>query len=228
MKRSFINARITWAKELLDEHKFFLPVFAHWDIREWRKNKEKTNTIVDTMLGWDVTDFGSEEFDSIGAVLFTIRNGNVNNPGSGTPYAEKVILMKAGQVLPLHFHYSKTEDIINRGGGLLLIELYNSKEDGTVDTEHEVTVYCDGIPVTVKAGTKLEILPGNSITLRPYIYHKFIADKSSDDLIVGEVSKINDDNKDNHFAEEAAYRFSEIVEDEDIIHLLCNEYKKYL
>jgi len=217
MKRSFINARISWAIKLLNEHKFYLPAFAHWNLEQWRTNRTNIETIVETMLGWDVTDFGSQNFEKIGAVLFTIRNGNVNKPGTGTPYAEKVILMKAGQVLPLHYHFTKTEDIINRGGGRLFIELYNSKKDGSI-----------GVPVIATAGTKLEILPGSSITLRPFVYHKFIAEENSGDLIVGEVSKINDDNKDNHFAEESAYRFSGIIEDEEVVYPLCNEYRKLL
>ena len=47
------------------------------------------------------------------------------------------------------------------------------------------------------------------------------------ELIAGEVSKVNDDNTDNYFLEET-FRFSEIVEDEAILHPLCNEYNKVL
>lgn len=72
-----------------------------------------------TMLGWDVTDYGLNDYKKIGGVLFTVRNGDQNDPSIGVPYAEKYILLEEGQGLPIHFHYSKTEDIINRAGGVL-------------------------------------------------------------------------------------------------------------
>lgn len=228
MKRSVINDRLKWAKDLLKEYKFRLPMFGYWQIDEWKKQRIKAERIRQTMLGWDVTDFGSEDFDRIGAVLFTIRNGNIHEIGCGTPYAEKVILLKDGQMLPLHFHYQKTEDIINRGGGILVLQLYQSKPDGSVDKESDVTVFCDGICKMLKAGEEIEISPGNSITLTPYIYHLFIAKKGLGDLIVGEVSMINDDNRDNRFEKNSARRFSLIEEDEEILHPLCNEYGKVL
>lgn len=228
MKRSEINQRIIWAKNLLDKNNIKLPVFGSWELDEWKEKKCLINRIKKTMLGWDVTDFGSNDFNSTGAVLFTIRNGNIDEKDCGTPYAEKVILMKEGQVLPLHFHFSKIEDIINRGGGVLILQLYHSKEDGSIDENKDITVFCDGISKTVKAGESIEILPGNSITLTPYVYHRFIAKEDAGDLVVGEVSKINDDNEDNRFAKENANRFSEIIEDEKILHPLCNEYDKVL
>lgn len=226
MKRSVINERLKWAKKLLEEYKFTLPMFGYWRLEDWKEQKTEVDRLRETMLGWDITDFGSEDFDRVGAVLFTIRNGNIHKEGCGTPYAEKVILMKDGQKLPLHFHFSKTEDIINRGGGILIIQLYNSKPDGSVDDKSDVVVYCDGICKTYKAGEIIEIFPGNSITLTPNIYHLFIAKKGAGDLIVGEVSKINDDNEDNRFAESTASRFSLIDEDEAVLHPLCNEYEK--
>ena len=228
MKRSFINEMQRWSLDLLNANSFKLPMFGYWTLGEWKENKELIGRIKKTMLGWDITDFGGGDFDSVGAVLFTIRNGNVHEEGCGTPYAEKVILMKQGQELPLHYHYNKTEDIINRGGGVLILEMYNSKPDGSVDEQTDVQIYCDGMLKTLKAGEGIEILPGNSITLTPYIYHKFICKDCAGDLIVGEVSKINDDNTDNKFAQEAASRFSEIEEDEAILYPLCNEYDEVL
>ena len=60
---------------------------------------------------------------------------------------------------------------------------------------------------------------GNSITLTPYIYHEFYAKDGA--VIVGEVSSINDDSKDNHFVEELKLR---IEEDAPARHLLCGGY----
>ncbi len=71
----------------------------------------------------------------------------------------------------------------------------------------------------------MEVPTGCSVTLTPYIYHLFLAEGG---LIIGEVSKINDDNIDNHFAEASTSRFSEVEEDEPILHPLCNEYERVL
>ena len=175
------------------------------------------------MQGWDITDFGSGKFEQIGAVLYTVRNGKLDQPGVGSPYAEKYLLMKEGQRLPIHYHASKTEDIINRGDGVMSIRLYNCKEDGAVDYDSDVTYSSDGIFYTVKAGEEVLITTGNSIRLTPYMYYTFGAKEGYGDLIVGAVSAVNDDNTGNYFAEPVS-RFAEIEEDERILYPLCNEY----
>ena len=109
-------------------------------MEDWIQHKDEIGRIKSVMQGWDVTDYGINDFERVGGVLFTIRNGNVYDPSVGTPYAEKIIALKEGQCLPLHFHYKKTEDIINRGGGVLAIKLYNAKENYDVDYESEVVV----------------------------------------------------------------------------------------
>lgn len=225
MKRSEINQAIIKAKEAMAAISFKLPCFAEWGPQKWEENKDKIENIKEVMLGWDVTDFGSGDFRHTGAVLFTMRNGNLYNPSAGVPYCEKAIVFldDEKQVIPFHYHNNKTEDIINRGNGIMEIELYNSTEDGKIDYHKDVEVCMDGIPYTVKAGEILEITPGNSITLTPGLYHRFGAKKGAGNLVAGEVSKINDDNLDNVFAEEQK-RFSDIIEDEPILHPLCNEY----
>ncbi len=225
MKRSEINAAINWSKELLDQFMIKLPMFGYWSVDEWKENKEKIDMIRKTMLGWDITDYGSGDFKNVGSILFTIRNGDQNDNTIGTPFAEKLIVLEDGQRLPTHFHYTKTEDIINRGGGILELKLYNSNVDNTIDYKSDVTVYSDGVKLNFKAGEPIDITPGNSITLTPYMYHNFGAKKGAGSLIVGEVSSVNDDNTDNHFAERLN-RFADIEEDENPIHPLCNEYAK--
>lgn len=227
MKRSEINDAIDWAVKLLERNKFKLPRFAYWDLETWNENRKETGTIEKLMLGWDITDFGRGRFSETGAVLFTIRNGDYHDPSAGTPYAEKVILLSDGQSLPTHYHAKKTEDIINRGGGVLAIKLYNSNEDGSVDNKSDVTVYMDGVKSAAKPDETLLIYPGNSLTITPYMYHRFWAFEGKGDLIVGEVSSVNDDNTDNYFAEKAD-RFSNIEEDEPVKYPLCNEYAKVL
>ena len=155
-------------------------------------------------------------------MLYTVRNGLMDNPAVGVPYCEKYILMREGQRLPKHYHVYKTEDIINRAGGVLEVMLWNADKSGhQLDTD--VTVYMDGIRRVFQAGEKIHLTPGNSISLTPYIAHIFGPQPGSGDLIVGEVSKVNDDNTDNYFLESAG-RFPAIQEDEPALHLLCNEY----
>lgn len=123
----------------------------------------------------------------------------------------------------MHMHAVKTEDIINRSGGSFIIKLYGADENGKIDYERDVHVFCDGIEKVLKAGTELEITHGNSITLKPFVYHSFWAKNPGQDIVIGEVSSVNDDNKDNFFVEEIG-RFSEIDDDEPVRHVLCNEY----
>ena len=220
MKRSVINTNIEWAMDLCKRMNFNLPDFFYWTPQEWEEKKDKTEKMTSVGLGWDVTDYGSGDFDKIGAVLGTLRNGVMGD--MTRPYCEKIIAMKVGQQLPRHFQYEKTEDIINRCGGTLCVEVWNSRPESegyTVDEESEVTVYCDGMKVTVPAGSVVKVTPGNSITLTPYIYHRFYAEGG--ELIVGEVSKVNDDARDNHFSEETHHT---IEEDEPVRHLLCGGY----
>ncbi|MEG1584611.1 MAG: D-lyxose/D-mannose family sugar isomerase [Anaerovorax sp.] len=227
MKRSEINAILIQTKQALSDSKISLPNFAYWNLADWKSCKSDLKTIKKVMQGWDITDYGTENFDEIGSVLFTIRNGLLDEPGVGTPYAEKMLFVKDGQRLPLHYHATKTEDIINRGGGDMFMILYKADKDLAVDTKSDVMIYCDGIPKTVKAGEKFLITRGNSITLTPYTFHTFGAEKGTGDLVAWEVSSVNDDNTDNYWAEDVS-RFAGIEEDEEPLHLLCNEYEKFI
>ncbi len=227
MKRSEINRNLLWAKKLLDANNIRLPPFGYWTLPEWQKKMAETGTIREVMLGWDITDFGNKRFDEFGAVLFTLRNGSLKDKSVGTPYAEKLIVLKDGQRLPLHCHASKTEDIINRAGGILAIKLYNSLPDRQPDKSSPVTVFLDGVSRTVAAGEEIHVIPGASITLVPFMYHLFWAKEGRGDLVCGEVSSINDDKTDNYNAEPVS-RFTTVEEDEAILHPLCNEYASVL
>ena len=87
--------------------------------------------LLDCRLGWDVTDFGRGDFRRQGLLLFTIRNGINNSEKYSKPYAEKIMISRAGQVTLMHCHETKCEDIINRGGGKLIFELYHRKANTT-------------------------------------------------------------------------------------------------
>ena len=223
MKRSFINALIEDAKALLREHEIALPPFAYWTPQEWADKGPECDEIRACKLGWDVTDFAEGDFDKIGLVVFTVRNGHNHIPAyQGKTYCEKILIVREGQVTPCHYHVNKQEDIINRVGGRLVIRLYNRADDGGV-ADTEVTVSLDGVRRTVPAGREVILEPGESITLPPRIYHDFWAQAGSGRVVAGEVSKVNDDDSDNFFLEPLK-RFPEIEEDCPPVHLLCNEY----
>ena len=144
MKRSEINAVIRKFEALLDKYSFALPPFLSWTPEEWQTKGHEYDEIRDNMLGWDVTDYGMGQFDTLGLALITIRNGNVHNPKYTKCYAEKIMMCDEGQVSPMHFHWNKMEDIINRGGGNVLIRVYNSTKDEDLDKVNDVHVHVDG------------------------------------------------------------------------------------
>ena len=225
MKRSVINSHILEARDFIARMQFALPPFAYWSPDEWKTKGPEYNEIRENQLGWDLTDFGSGDYDRVGLFLFTIRNGNIRNLG-GKSYAEKLLIVKPGQVTPYHYHQSKMEDIINRGGGgVLKIKLYSSLGPRTLNEKSDVPVSVDGRNYTVKAGTVISLGTGESITLHQGVFHQFWSDDSI--LLLGEVSMVNDDHKDNFFLE-APGRFPDIEEDEEPVHLLVGDYNNYL
>jgi D-lyxose ketol-isomerase len=223
MKRSRINQVIKDMENLIREHRFELPPFAKWTPEDWEKAGSEADEIRDNKLGWDITDFGLNKFDEIGFSLLTIRNGNLKMPDKyKKPYAEKLLMLYEGQTAPMHYHWSKMEDIINRGGNDVYITVYNGSEDNRkLDTD--VTVHCDGIAKVLPAGSRVLLKPGQSITITPYLYHDFIVPKTGGSVLLGEVSACNDDENDNNFFDPIG-RFPRIEEDEKPYRFLCNEY----
>ena len=224
MKRSEINQLISESIIFFNQRKFKLPPWAFWKPEDWKGKYDTCSEIVDNMLGWDLTDFGSGDFSNRGLILFTIRNGNQQKDKK--TYAEKAMIVGENQETPMHFHWSKMEDIINRGGGNLVIELYNSDEKEDFSNE-DIRVKVDGVLRTVKPGGKVILTPGESICLEQGMYHRFYGEPGRGKVFVGEVSAVNDDNIDNRF-HELVGRFPEITEDEEPLHLLVSDYKRYL
>jgi D-lyxose ketol-isomerase len=223
MKRSEINRLIEDAKALLAANNITLPPFAYWSPGDWERKGTECDEIRDCMLGWDITDFGSGRFNEVGLVVFTVRNGHPTLGQYATKtYCEKILVMQPGQHCPMHFHWSKAEDIINRCGGDLVFKICNSTPDEKL-ADTDVTVSLDGVKKTFPAGALVTLLPGESMTLPSYLYHEFWAGEGKGPLIAGEVSKVNDDNSDNRFLEPAG-RFPEIEEDCRPVHYLCTEY----
>jgi D-lyxose ketol-isomerase len=224
MKRSEVNSIIQQAKEFFSERHFLLPEWAFWSPDDWKGKYKTCYEIVDNKLGWDITDFGSGDFERTGLSLFTIRNGNWSKKDK--MYCEKIMIADEDQETPLHFHWNKTEDIINRGGGNIVFELFLA--DSGDDLSYEpVSISVDGVVTTVKAGDLFILTPGRSICLKPKVYHRFYGQRGKGKVMIGEVSVVNDDVNDNRFHKPVG-RFPEITEDEKPVHLLVNDYEKYL
>ncbi len=113
----------------------------------------------------------------------------------------------------MHTHVIKSEDIINRGGATLVIELFGSDGTGNFAEDRGGTVVCDGIPH--------DSAPGESVTLMPGDWHAFWGEGG--DVLIGEVSTVNDDMTDNIFREPIG-RFANIEEDGAPRHLLASDY----
>jgi len=224
MKRSEINDLIKKSIGFFHEMNFHLPPWAYWKPEDWKDKYGTCREIMDNMLGWDLTDFGSGDFQACGLILFTIRNGNIRKDRK--PYAEKIMIVEELQITPMHFHWSKMEDIINRGGGNLVMELYGSDEkEGFSDKP--LVISTDGIKRMVPPGGKIILMPGESVTLEQRMYHRFYGQKGKGRVLVGEVSAVNDDTSDNRFYESVG-RFPEITEDEKPLHLLVSDYIRYI
>lgn len=224
MKRSEINRALKELEQMIREYRYFLPKFCDFTPEEWRTKGHEWDEVRDNMLGWDITDFGQGDFDRVGFSLITIRNGNQKRQDEyPKPYAEKFLYLREGQYALNHFHWYKMEDIINRGGGNLLIRVYNSLEDESIDREGDVTIHVDGEKRVVPAGTQVRLEPGMSLTITQRLYHDFEVEPGTGAVLIGEVSQCNDDNTDNRFNPPAG-RFPTIEEDEAPYRLLCNEY----
>ncbi|TAU87328.1 D-lyxose/D-mannose family sugar isomerase [Rhizobium leguminosarum] len=220
MQRSAINAALLRATETLERWHWSLPAWGSWTAADFAAHPEASAYLRAHQLGWDVTDFGSNRFAECGLVLFCLRNGIVDIWGERT-YAEKLLFVGEGQVTPTHRHAAKMEDIINRAGGDLVIEFAATDADGNVLTE-DVTVPVDGLPHRLAAWDPLVLQPGQSVTIRTGLYHRFYGRKGGGPVLVGEVSQVNDDNSDNFFLEPIG-RFAAIEEDEPALRPLWNE-----
>ena len=233
MKRSEINRSIETAMEVFKRLEINLPSFAFWTADEWDKKGHEVDEIRNAGLGWDVTDFGQDNFELVGRTLFTLRNGyrQEENGKFTKVYAEKFILDPPNQHAPLHFHYSKMEDIICRAGGNVLITLYKADAEGNCSDE-SFNVQIDAQTHIIAPGTVVRLEPGQSICLAPYIIHSFCGEEGTgleiDGIqytVSGEVSSVCDDWNDNHFLDPMD-RFPVIEEDEPRKYYLCNEYPK--
>lgn len=221
MRRSEINGLIEDSIRFLDQMSFNVPAWVRWTCADWKGHGAEAQEIVDNYLGWDLTDFGTGDFKTCGLIMLTIRNGNMKNPAYIKKYAEKAMVVGDNQLTPIHFHWSKMEDIINRGGGNLVIHVWNSDANEGLSPE-DVTLSIDGLSRKVKAGEAIILKPGESVFFEPGVYHKFYGEPGKGPVFVGEVSSINDDTCDNRFLESMP-RFPDVDEDVPIKYPLFSE-----
>ncbi|CTQ34111.1 D-lyxose/D-mannose family sugar isomerase [Jannaschia rubra] len=227
MKRSDINAIMAEADEMIRRHGFALPPFAHWTPEEFAARAKDAHQVIDARCGWDITDYGAGRYAQMGLFLFTLRNGLLSDlrAGGGMCYAEKLLISRQDQLSPMHTHVLKAEDIINRGGATLVVELYGSDDAGNFAEDRGGTVWCDGIRHEFAPGERLRLAPGESVTLRPGDWHAFWGEGG--DVLIGEVSTVNDDETDNIFREPIG-RFAEVEEDVPPTRLLVSDYGTWL
>ena len=219
MKRSEVNGLLRDAKATFAQHGFIAPPWARFSPADWASRPEQARFCADHQMGWDVTDFGSGDFAARGLLLLCTRNGVQNRPGE-RPYAEKIMIVREGQETPFHMHRIKVEDIINRGGGDLVLEVTHF--DGDKEKQEPVRVLIDGDHRRLSPREPIVLAPGESITLYPGQMHRFYGRPGHGTVLVGEVSQCNDDHGDNIFLEPVG-RFSTIEEDEAPLHLLWSE-----
>jgi len=222
VKRSHVNLIMKEADEMIRRFGFVLPAFAYWSPDEFRRNAPNARGVIDGRLGWDITDYGQGDFDKLGLFLFTLRNGTRVGPMC---YAEKLMISRRDQISPMHRHVVKAEDIINRGGATLAVELYGSDGQGGFDGGAGARVRCDGVDRSFSPGEVLLLAPGESVTLMPGDWHAFWGEGG--DVLIGEVSGVNDDETDNIFRDPIG-RFSPISEDTGALHLLVSDYARAL
>ena len=220
MKRSQINQQLRQAQALFSRHGWSLPAWARWTPADYAAHPAEAQRLRTQQMGWDVTDFASGRFAERGLVLFCLRNGVPHKTGE-RPYAEKLMMVAEGQETPLHLHRAKMEDIINRGGGHLMLE-FHAVDEHRRRTAAPVTVEVDSVARVLQPGEPLRLRPGESVTVRRGVLHRFYAEPGHGVVLAGEVSQCNDDRGDNYF-DEPLGRFAQIDEDEPVLFPLWNE-----
>ena len=73
MKRSEINKALKDLENMLREYQYFLPKFADFTPEEWKSKGHEFDEIRDNMLGWDITDYGLEDFHCLRSVTEILR-----------------------------------------------------------------------------------------------------------------------------------------------------------
>lgn len=230
LKRSDINSSIDLSHKIIKHFGVYLPPYAYWNPEQWATAGKEYDEVRNCMLGWDVTDFGSKDYNNIGRILFTLRNGKLNDTTYPKEYAEKLLIDPEHQRAPAHFHRSKREDIICRRGGNILVQLRKAGPDDKPSSE-KFTVQKDGCTIQLSPGDTIRLKPGESINIPPRTIHQFWGEEGTGYQMDGigytlssEISSVCDDFNDNVFLDDYVSRFPDIEEDTERKYFLCNEY----
>lgn len=222
LRRSVIEASIAQARETFARFGLKLPAWSEYSLEQWRAAGRDHDEIRHCMLGWDVTDFGSNRFREIGRVLFTLRNGSGRHAGYPKVYSRKYLFDPELQRAPAHYHRAKMEDICCLAGGNLLVQLTATTPEGRPSDENLV-VKVDGIARTLPPKGIVRLQPGMSVCIPPRTIHQFWGEEGTGLTVSSEVSSVCDDWNDNVFLE-PAQRFPSIIEDAPATRYLCHEY----
>ncbi len=112
-----------------------------------------------------------------------------------------------------------------KGGVLLLMGDDHGAVSSTFPHQSEHVLISAMVPILAPAGGLLKLDPGESVTLLPGVWHAFWGEGK--DVLIGEVSTVNDDLTDNIFREPIG-RFADIEEDVAPLHLLVSDYEKWV
>lgn len=121
----------------------------------------------------------------------------------------------------MYCYIVKVEDIINWGGGDLVLVIYGVCFDGMVDFDSMVMVVMDGIVWQVMFGDYLWFGYGESVMLLLGVWYSFWVEGG--DVLVGEVLIVNNDLMDNVFVNFVGC-FFKIEEDSVLWWLLVLDY----
>ena len=220
MKRSQVNTLLREAESLFAQCGIALPPWAHWSPAVWRAHPQAAAFFRRRQIGWDVTDFGTGDFARKGLVLLCLRNGIVGLDEERS-YAEKLLVLREGQEAPYHFHRFKMEDIIVRGGGNMVLQVFDTDETGA-PLDLCVHARIDAEVLRVAARAPIVLRHGQSVMLPPGQAHRLTAEAGAGTVVLGEVSRVNDDLTDNVFFEPTA-RFASIDDDEPALRPLWSE-----
>ena len=210
MKRSRVNDIIREADAFIRSFGYIMPPFAYWTPGRDARPRQAIGGILEPRLGWDITDYGQGKFDELGLFLFTVRNGRDEDlrRGGGMLYAEKIMISRKDQLSPMHRHNVKAEDIINRGGGKLVLEAVHVRRRRQHRPRRPRSRWRPTAslppgcrPAGCCGSTRARASRCCPATGTP-------SGARASDVLIGEVSTVNDDLTDNIFAEPIG-RFAE-------------------
>src|SRR5436190_1521325 len=144
MQRSRINAAVEDAIKQARQHGVPLPRFAVEPNDVLAGKGEAFDEARACGLGWNVTDFGSGNFDKMGLVTLNLRCGNPAVPAyAAKVYSEKLLLLGPQQRVPMHHHAARIEDIICCVGESFHVAVYSRAGNGEI-SEDATEVSIDG------------------------------------------------------------------------------------